>query len=178
VSKGKRGMGKGKPGAVKAKAGRARPKKKRRGPSYKGTTKKARERASDAIDPKVAIIAGDPLRAEIVAVAIQRLYSPSEFARDAGVSIGVASYAFKVLREHQILELVKEEKIRGAIKHMHRANEAAFLGDKDWGALAPILRPGVIGATIGNFNDRVAQAEATGRSIAVRTCASTGRPET
>jgi hypothetical protein len=136
---------------------------KRGRPSYKGATKKARERASDAIDPKVAVIGKDPLRAEIVAVAIQRLYSPSEFAKDAEVSIGVASYAFKVLREHDILEMVEVVKVRGCLKHMHRANEAALFGDKDWGALAPILRPGVIGATIGNFNDRLSQADVSGK---------------
>ncbi|HXS47050.1 MAG TPA: hypothetical protein VN756_06275 [Solirubrobacterales bacterium] len=159
-------MNKGTAGRGGQRKGKAASKVKRQRPSYKGTTKKARERAADAIDPKVAIIGKDPLRAEIVAVAIQRLYSPSEFAEDAEVSLGVASYAFKVLREHSILELVKEEKVRGAIKHMHRANEAALFGDKDWGALAPVLRPGVMGATIGNFNDRLAQADATGKLYA------------
>ena len=156
-AKGRDGKRKG-----RAKAGQ-KAKSKRKGPSYKGTTRKARERSPEAIDPKVAIVAKDPLRAEILAVAIQRLYSPSEFARDAGVSLGVASYAFRVLRENDILEMVKKVRVRGCLKHMHRANEAAFIGDRDWGALAQVLRPGVIGATIGNFNGRVAQAEATGK---------------
>jgi hypothetical protein len=79
------------------------------------------------------------------------------------VAIGVAAYAFKVLKEHDILELVKEEKVRGTVKHLYRANEAALFGDKDWGALAPVLRPGVMGATIGNFNDRLSQADLTGK---------------
>lgn len=153
-------QGKAKRGKTKRKAkGKPKPK----GPSYRGTTKKAREQSPEAIDPKVAIIAKDPLRAEIVAVAIQRLYSPSEFAVDKGISVGVAAYAFRVLREHKILELAKTIKVRGALKHMYRANEAAFIGDQDWGALAQVLRPGVIGATIGNFNGRVAQSEETGK---------------
>lgn len=151
-------------GKAKAKTGqKVSAKPKRKSPSYKGTTQKARERSPEAMDPKVAIIAKDPLRAEIIAVAIQRLYSPSEFARDAGVSLGVASYAFKVLRENDILEMVKKVRVRGCLKHMHRANESAFFGDNDWGALAQVLRPGVIGATIGNFNGRLAQAEKTGK---------------
>lgn len=162
-TKGRDGKRKGK-GKAKARASRkASAKLKRKSPSYKGTAQKARERSPEAMDPKVAIIAKDPLRAEIIAVAIQRLYSPSEFARDAGVSLGVASYAFKVLRENDILELVKKVRVRGCLKHMHRANEAAFFGDNDWGALAQVLRPGVIGATIGNFNGRLAQAEKTGK---------------
>jgi hypothetical protein len=134
VTKGTKGRGGGqRKGKGKAKAG-SKAKPKRKGRSYKGTTQKARQRSAEAIDP----------RAEILAVAIQRLYSPSEFARDADVSLGVASYAFKVLRDNHILE-------------------AALFGDKDWGALAPVLRPGVMGATIGNFNDRLAQADATGK---------------
>jgi hypothetical protein len=160
VSKGTKGRGEKRNG--KGEAAR-KEKPRRKGPSYKGTTKRARERSAEAMDPKVAIIAKDPLRAEILAVAIQRLYSPSEFARDAGVSLGVASYAFKVLNDSCIIELVKTEKVRGALKHLYKANEAAFIGDKDWGELAPVLRPGVIGATFGNFNGRVAQAERTGK---------------
>lgn len=159
---GKQGTGK-----VASKSGRkakAKPKRKakRKARSYRGTTQKARERSADAMDPKVAIIAKDPLRAEILAVARQRLYAPSEFAKDADVSVGVAAYAFKVLKDNDILELVKTEKVRGALKHMYRANEAAFFSERDWGEIAQILRPGVIGATIGNFNGRMAQAEETG----------------
>jgi len=162
VSRGAKGKG-GMRKAKTASKARVKGRSKRKSPSYKGTAKRARERAAEAMDPKVAIIAKDPLRAEILAVAIQRLYSPSEFARDAGVSVGVAAYAFRVLNENSIIELAKTEKVRGAVKHLYRANEAAFIGDKDWGALAPVLRPGVIGATFGNFNGRVAQAEETGK---------------
>jgi len=148
--------------APKAKE-KSKRKPRRKGPSYKGTTKKARERSPEAMDPKVAIIAKDPLRAEILAIAIQRPISPSEFARARGISTQVSSYAFKVLAESQIIELVELVPVRGATKHMYRANEAAFIGDKDWGALAPVLRPGVIGATFGNFNGRVAESEKTGK---------------
>jgi hypothetical protein len=148
--------------APKAK-GKSKRKPRRRGPSYKGTTKTARERAPEAMDPKVAIIAKDPLRAEILAIAIQRPISPSEFARARGISTGVSAYAFKVLNDHNIIELVDLVNVRGAVKHMYRANEAAFIGDRDWGALAPVLRPGIIGATFGNFNGRVAESEKTGK---------------
>ncbi len=161
----KNNKGSRKPGSEdSAKAApKAKSKSRRKGPSYRGTTQKARERAPEAMDPKVAIIAKDPLRAEILAIAIQRPISPSEFAREKRISIGVSSYAFKVLKDHLIIELVDQVNVRGAVKHMYRANEAAFIGDKDWGALAPVLRPGIIGATIGNFNGRVAESEKTGK---------------
>jgi DNA-binding transcriptional ArsR family regulator len=127
---------------------------------------KARERSPGVINPKVAIIAKDPLRAEIVAVAIQRLYAPSEFAKDADIGVRTASYHFKVLKDHSIIELVKKVKVGGAVKHLYRANEAAFIDDREWGALAQVLRPGVAGTTFENFNARVIQAAETGTLFA------------
>jgi DNA-binding transcriptional ArsR family regulator len=124
--------------------------------------KKARERSARAISPKLGVLANDPLRADIVATALQRLYSPSEFATDANIKLGTASYHFKVLREKGLLELVETVQVRGATKHMYRANEAAFIDDREWGELAQVLRPGVIGATLDNFNSRFAQAGETG----------------
>jgi len=110
-------------GSRKAKP-KPRAKSKRR--SNRDATEKARERAAGLVpNPNFKTIASDPLKAQIVAVALQRLYSPSEYAREAGVDLRIASYAFKVLREKGVLELVKEERVRGAtLKHMYRATEA------------------------------------------------------
>src|SRR5512146_2405549 len=163
MSKRAEGEGKGRSGQKGGRKAKAKGKAKPKPRPPRSTAQEARERSPGAIDPNVGIIAKDPLRAEIVAVAIQRLYSPSEFARDADISIGTASYHFKVLKDHRIIELVHTVKVRGTLKHMYKANEAAFIGDKDWGELTPVLRPGVIGATIGNFNDRLAQADVTGK---------------
>ena len=151
-----KGSGKLKPKAKK------KPKRKR--PSGRGAAQEARERAAGLIpSPNVGVIASDPLKAQIVAVAIRRLYSPSEYAREADVPIGIASYAFKVLREKGILELVEAVPIRGStIKHMYRATEAAFISDADWGELADALQPGMAGTTLQDFNGRVVQAMMTG----------------
>jgi hypothetical protein len=149
-------------GQGKAKKGRRKPKRKRR--SNRDTTQKARERAAGLVpNPNFKVIASDPLKAQIVAVALQRLYSPSEYAREAGVDLRVASYAFKVLREKGVLELVKEEKVRGStIKHMYRATEAAIVSDTDWGELSEALHPVFTGTILQDFSARVTQAIETG----------------
>jgi DNA-binding transcriptional ArsR family regulator len=142
---------------------KAKGKRKRKRPSNRGTTKKARERAAGLIpSPNFAIIASDPLKAQIVAVALQRPYSPSEFARDVGVAVNVASYAFKVLRKHGILELADEVKVRGSVKHMYRATEAALVSNADWGSLAEALRRVFTGTILQDFSARVTQAIETG----------------
>jgi DNA-binding transcriptional ArsR family regulator len=137
---------------------KAEPKGKRR--SNRDATQKARERAAGLIPaPNFKLIASDPLKAQIVAVALQRLYSPSEYARDAGVDLRIASYAFKVLREKGVLELVESIPVRGStIKHMYRATEAALVSHADWGELSEALRPVFTGTILQDFSARVTQA--------------------
>lgn len=141
--------------------GKGRSKTKR--PSQRGKTRDAREREAGLIpSPNFAVIASDPLKAKVVAVAIQRLYSPSEFARDADIALNVASYTFKVLREKGIIELVKKVRVGGAIKHMYRAIESAFIDEADWGRLADALRPIFAGTILQDFSGRATQAIETG----------------
>lgn len=152
------------PGRGKRKSGGRAGKRPKRSSSAKkgGSPGKARKRSARAINPKLGILANDPLRADIVTTALQRLYSPSEYAREADIKLGTASYHFKILKEKGLLELVELVQVRGATKHMYRANEAAFIDDREWGDLAQVMRPGVIGATLDNFSARFAQAGETG----------------
>jgi hypothetical protein len=159
-SRGDTGKGASKGGKAKPR-GKSKPKQKR--PSTRGRTKAARERAVRfAPNPIVALIAGDPLKAQIVAVARRRLYSPSEFARDADVKLNVASYTFKVLRQKGVLELVKEEPVKGsAVKRLYRATQDAII-DEEWGDLAEALRPIFTGTIHHDFSERMADAIETG----------------
>lgn len=125
-------------------------------------TAEARERATGLVDPDISVVTKDPLRVQIVSLATQRPIAPSDFRREAGIPLNVASYHFKVLREHGFLEIIEELKVRGSTKHMHVATKRAFLSDADWGALEESLRPGVAGQALQDFNVRVAQAMETG----------------
>ena len=156
-----KGKGRGEGGSRKAK----KPKAKK--PSKRGTTKLARERAAGFVpSPNFAYIASDPLKAKIVAVALQRPYSPSEFAKDEEIVLTAAAYAFRRLRERSILELVEDVKVRGTVKHMYRANEAAFVSDADWGELADALRPLFTGTIAEDFSDRMTMSIETGHLFA------------
>lgn len=164
MSKRAEGDNQGRKGQSKGKQAKPKGKAKRKRSSSRGTTKEARKRAAGIIpSPNFAVIAGDPLKAQIVAVALQRLYSPSEYAKEAGLDVNVASYAFKVLKDKGIIELVETIKVRGAtIKHMYRATQAALVSDADWGELAEALRPLFTGTIIQDFNTRTTQAIETG----------------
>ncbi len=131
--------------------------KKRQGP-----TAEARERATGLVDPEISVVTKDPLRVQIVSLATQRPIAPSDFSREAGIPLNVASYHFRVLRKHGFLEVIEKLDVRGSTKHMHIATKRAFLSDADWGALEKSLRPGVAGQALQDFNVRVAQAMETG----------------
>jgi DNA-binding transcriptional ArsR family regulator len=149
-------------GTRKGETTRTKAETKRKGPSARGETRKARERAEGLIDPNLSVLARDPLRVQIVAMARQRPISPSEFRREVGIPQNVASYHFKVLREHGFLEIIAEIPVRGATKHMHIATKSGFISDQDWGQVEEALRPGVAGAILQDFNGRVSEAMETG----------------
>lgn len=157
----KAGSGEKEPAKKRARSKKAAGKKAKR--AYRsGDTQRARERAEGIIDPGLSIITRDPLRVQIVAIATQRPVSPSEFSREAGIALNVASYHFKVLREHEYLEIVELVPVRGATKHMHIATKKGFISDAEWGQVEQALRPGVAGAILQDFNGRVSQAIVTG----------------
>lgn len=160
------GARKGRPGGGSKKAkpkAKGKGKAKRKSPSHRGTTRKARERATGLIDPSLHIVVKDELRIQILSIAIQRAISPREFADEANIALNVASYHFRVLREHGFLEIVEEVKVRGSIRHMHIATKSGFISDADWGEVAQQLRPGVAGAILQDFNNRVSQSIDTGK---------------
>jgi hypothetical protein len=142
---------------------RRKTKKKRKRLSHRGATKAARKRAAGLVDPSLHIVVKDELRVQILSVAIQRPYSPSEFARDVGIPVNVASSHFRVLRDHNFLELVDVIPVRGANKHMYRATKSGFISDANWGNVADALRPGVAGAILQDFIGRASQSIDTGK---------------
>lgn len=155
-AKGSKGTGRKSKPAGKGSAKKARPKRKRQ--SNRGAVKRAREQVAGLIDPSIHIVVDDPLRIRILAVAIQRPYAPSEFARDVGIPTNSAAYHFKKLRDNGFLELVYIEPVRGSTKHYYRATKSGYISEADWGEVADALRPGVAGAILQDFNGRVTQA--------------------
>ncbi|HEY6729562.1 MAG TPA: winged helix-turn-helix domain-containing protein [Solirubrobacterales bacterium] len=73
-----------------------------------------------------------PLRAKILRILSEREASPKELAREVGTSLGNASYHAKYLVELDCAELVREEKVRGAMEHFYRATERSLIGTGEW----------------------------------------------
>ena len=80
------------------------------------------------------------LRAEILAILNERMASPNELAKELGEGLSQVSYHVKVLKDYEVIRLVKTEPRRGAVEHYYRATSRAYLTDRDWHELPKSAR--------------------------------------
>jgi DNA-binding transcriptional ArsR family regulator len=78
------------------------------------------------------------LRAEILMILVERPASPVEMARELGESTQNVSHHCKRLVALDCAELVKEEKVQGAMKHIYRATERALVDTSEWSEMHPL----------------------------------------
>jgi DNA-binding transcriptional ArsR family regulator len=83
------------------------------------------------------------LRAEILAILNERVASPNELAKELNEGLSQVSYHVKVLKDYEVIRLVKTEPRRGAVEHYYRATSRAFLTDRDWHELPETVRLGM-----------------------------------
>jgi DNA-binding transcriptional ArsR family regulator len=79
----------------------------------------------------------------ILTVLNQRVASPKELARELDESLGNVSYHTRKLLELDCVELVREEKRRGALEHYYRAMERPILSSDDLDKIPLSVRRGI-----------------------------------
>lgn len=84
------------------------------------------------------IALSNPLRAEILRILVERPASPVEMARELGVPTPNVSHHAKRLVELDCAELVEEEKVQGAMKHIYRATERVLVDTSEWEEMNPV----------------------------------------
>jgi hypothetical protein len=88
------------------------------------------------IDETLAAIVAHPLRARILTVLAERTASPVELSRRLRCSMSDASYHTRVLRDLDVIEIVREEKVRGAVKHYYRATRRPMVNAEEYARLS------------------------------------------
>lgn len=97
-------------------------------PKTSGRAKKhQREAASQSVDQRVIKAMGHPLRVEILAILNDRTTSPNELSKELDEGLSQVSYHIKVLKDFEMIEMVKTEPRRGAIEHYYRASTKVFI---------------------------------------------------
>lgn len=84
-----------------------------------------------------------PLRVECLTLLAERVASPRELAEDLNEDLSNVSYHVRVLSELGLIELVREEPVRGAVAHFYKAAERPLHSSDDWAKLSPEVREAI-----------------------------------
>ncbi|HEU4461204.1 MAG TPA: winged helix-turn-helix domain-containing protein [Solirubrobacterales bacterium] len=99
-----------------------------------------------------------PVRARALTVLNERVASPSELAAEQEEAVGYVAYHVRVLREMELIELVKSRQVRGATEHFYRGTIKPYLSDDFWEQLPKDARRGVSVAGLDVLNEAIRQA--------------------
>jgi hypothetical protein len=90
-----------------------------------------------------------PLRIRILAAmnAPKRRYSPIQLAEQIDEPVGNVAYHFRELVAFGLLEVVEENKRRGAVEHVHEATQGATAWADEWSSLPQILKRHMLALT-------------------------------
>jgi DNA-binding transcriptional ArsR family regulator len=135
--------------------------------SKKASAATQRETASGAIEQNIVKALAHPLRVRILTVLNDRMASPNELRKVLEEGLSQVSYHVKVLKDFEMIELVKAEPRRGAVEHFYRATSKVFVPSWVAKAWPKSARDGVAGTIMeqvevdlvesinaGLFNDR------------------------
>jgi Helix-turn-helix domain len=111
-------------------------------------------------DPRWARAIGHPLRARILAILDERTASAVEIARELRAELGVVAYHVRTLHRLELIELVRETPVRGAVQRHFRAVERAVPAPRPRSA-APAGKQSLVAATL---DDIVGQARSSNSS--------------
>jgi len=98
------------------------------------------ESGHEPFDERLAKAMAHPLRQRILEVLNRRVSSPREVAEELDEKLGDVGYHFRMLREYGVIELVRTEQRRGAVKHFYRATSRAMLDNATWARLPESAR--------------------------------------
>ena len=82
-------------------------------------------------------------RVQCLSILSEREASPSELSELVNSNLSRVSYHVKVLKDFELIELVKIEPRRGAVEHFYRAKQRAILPDNLWTKIPQSMRKGI-----------------------------------
>jgi DNA-binding transcriptional ArsR family regulator len=88
------------------------------------------------LDSTLAAVLSHPIRSRCLTILTERTASPNEIATSIGEDVGNVSYHVRVLQRLEMIELVDERKVRGAIEHFYRAVTRTLLSDEEIASLS------------------------------------------
>src|SRR4051812_50077252 len=97
----------------------------------------------------------------------ERTASPVELADWLGARLGTVAYHVRTLHQLDLIELVDETRVRGAVAHHYRAKERPRVTDEAWSQASPMAKQAAVGATLQTI-DEYARASAAAGGVGPR----------
>jgi DNA-binding transcriptional ArsR family regulator len=80
------------------------------------------------IESTLGALVSHPTRVKAYVILTERVASPKQIADEIGEDVTHVGYHVRKLEELGLIELVDEQQVRGAVKHLYRATKRPFLG--------------------------------------------------
>ncbi len=84
--------------------------------------------ASPKIESTLGALVSHPTRVKAYVILTERVASPKQIADEIGEEVTHVGYHVRKLEELNLIELVEEQQVRGAVKHLYRATKRPYLG--------------------------------------------------
>lgn len=114
------------------------------------------------LDKRLARALNHPLRTEILAILSDTCASPREMSDMLDEPLSNVSYHTKELLKLKCVEVVDEERVRGATKTRYRATTKMLLDTPDWERLGKAVRVGISINAMNEVSRRAADAMEAG----------------
>jgi DNA-binding transcriptional ArsR family regulator len=89
-------------------------------------------KTSPSMETTLAAIVAHPTRARAFVILAERTASPVEIAQEIGKDVGHVGYHVRKLQQLNLIELVDERPVRGAVEHFYRAIERPVLLEEEF----------------------------------------------
>lgn len=101
-------------------------------------------------------------RVQILAAAHRQAISPSEFAKEHGLTTSSVAQHFRKLADYGAIKLVRKEPVRGSVRHMYVGAKRGILTEADWQTLPESVQSDLATAGLQDFIGVTVHAIETG----------------
>lgn len=84
------------------------------------------------METTLAAIVAHPTRATAFTILTERTASPVEIAQEIGKDVGHVGYHVRKLQQLNLIELIDERPVRGAVEHFYRAIERPVVTEEEF----------------------------------------------
>lgn len=93
-------------------------------------------KTATSMETTLAAIVAHPTRARAFTILTERTASPVEIAQEIGKDVGHVGYHVRKLLQLNLVELVDERPVRGAVEHFYRAIERPVVSEEEFADLS------------------------------------------